>query len=297
MRRMIMIVFCCAFICRALAQELNVRVEIQSPLVQNTNKRALDMLKNVVEDYMNNRPWTDVKVDPRERIDCSLVITIAEWDGSRTYKASAQIFSFRPVYGTNYSTTVLAYHDRSFNFNYVEGEQLEYNENVSSSSLSSLLAFYANVVVGMDADTFKLYAGNKYLLSARTILNASQSYQEEGWRSMESLTNRYWLINNLLDRRYQPYRDFAYQYHINGLDRMSQHATEARVSMVQHLTKLQEVDRNNTGNVLTSILFAAKSDELVGIFDKLRGNESARVFNTLVELDPSNTSKYEQLRK
>ncbi|WDF67769.1 DUF4835 family protein [Sphingobacterium oryzagri] len=297
MRPLLLLIFCVLFMAPLAAQELNMRVEILSPQVQNTNKRALDMLKNVVQDFMANRSWTSKTIDPQERIDCSMLITIAEWDGSRTYKASAQIFSYRPVYGTNYSTTVLAYHDRSFNFNYVEGEQLEYNENVNLHSLSSLLAFYANVMIGMDADTFKQYGGNKYFTAARTILNAAQSNPEEGWRSMESLTNRYWLINNLLDRRYQPYRDFAYQYHINGLDQMSEQQVAARESMVEHLAILKQVDRHHTGNVLTGVLFAAKADELVGVFTKLPGNAGARVYNTLVELDPSNTSKYELLRK
>lgn len=124
MRTITFLILCNLFVGRLTAQELNVRVEIQSPQVQNTNKRALDMLKNVVQDFLNNRSWTDAKIEPQERIDGSMLITIAEWDGSKTYKASAQVFSFRPVYGTNYSSTVLAYHDRSFNFSYVEGEQL-----------------------------------------------------------------------------------------------------------------------------------------------------------------------------
>ncbi|MFD2968476.1 type IX secretion system protein PorD [Sphingobacterium bambusae] len=297
MRICLLFLFCCLFFAPSRAQELNMRVEIQSPQVQNTNKRALDMLKKVVQDFLNNRSWTDLKIDPRERIDGAILITISEWDGSKNYKASAQVFSYRPVYGTNYSTTILAYNDRNFNFSYVEGEQLDFNENSNLNGLSSLLAFYANIIVGMDCDTFKMYAGNKYLNAARTILNTAQGNPEEGWRSMESLVNRYWLINNLLDRRYQPYREFAYEYHINGLDRMSQDETKARQTMVSLLAKLLEVDRNNTGNVLTSVLFAAKADELVGVYSKLPGNEGARVFNTLVSLDPSNTTKYELLKK
>ncbi|GHE48931.1 DUF4835 domain-containing protein [Sphingobacterium griseoflavum] len=273
------------------------RVEIQSPQVQNTNKRALDLLQKVIQDFFNNRSWTDLKIDPRERIDGAIFITISEWDGSKNYKAAAQLFSYRPVYGTNYSTTVLAYNDRSFNFSYVEGEQLNFNENANLNNLSSLLAFYANVIVGMDMDTFRLFGGNKYLNAARSILNTAQGNAEEGWRSMESLVNRYWLINNLLDRRYQPYREFAYQYHINGLDRMSQDELKARNTMAELLDKLGEVDRNNTGNVLTSVLFAAKADEFVGVYSKLPGNQGAQVFNTLVALDPSNTAKYELLRK
>ncbi|WP_437921735.1 DUF4835 family protein [Sphingobacterium sp. LRF_L2] len=296
MRTIVSFIFSMCFVISLSAQELNIRVEIQSPQVQNTNKRALEILKKVVQDFLNNRSWTATKITPQEKIDCSMVITISEWDGSKTYKASAQVFSYRPVYGTNYSTPVLAYHDRQFNFSYVEGEQLDFNENTNLSSLSSLLAFYANIIVGMDSDTFKLNGGSKYFASARAILNAAQGGQEEGWRSMESLENRYWLLTNLLDRKYQPYRDFAYLYHRNGLDKMTEDASKARETMAGLLAKLKEVDRNNTGNVLTSALFSAKSDELVGIFSKLPGNEGTRIFNTLVELDPTNTSKYEALR-
>lgn len=284
------------FVVAVSAQELNIRVEIQSPQVQNTNKRALDMLQKVMQDFLNNRTWTDRQTNPQERIDGAILVTISEWDGSKNFKASAQLFSYRPVFGTSYSTTVLAYHDRNFDFAYVEGEQLDFNENTNLSSLTSLLAFYANVMIGMDGDTFKLMGGNKYLTSARTILNAAQSSVEQGWKSMESLDNRYWLINNLLDRRYQPYRDFAYNYHRSGLDVMSTDEIKARAAMVAQLEKLKEVDRNNTGNVLTSVLFTAKSNEFVGVFAKLPGNEGVKVFNTLVELDPSNTAKYETLR-
>jgi len=296
MRKIALVVLSVLLVLAIQAQELNARVEIQSPQVQNTNKRALDILQKVIYDFLNNRSWTNLQINAQERIDCSFVITIHEWDGSKAYKASAQIFSFRPVYGTNYTSPLLAYHDRFFNFSYVEGEQLDFNENANLNSLSSLLAFYANVIIGMDGDTFKLLGGTKYLNTARTILNAAQSSQEEGWRSMESLENRYWLINNLLDNKYRPYRDFAYQYHINGLDKMAQEETKARTTMVDLLDKLKEVDRNNTGNVLTPVLFAAKSNEFVGIFSKLPGNMSVKVFNTLVELDPSNTVKYETLR-
>lgn len=297
MRKATLFVLCSLFALRLCSQELNARVEIQSPQVQNTNKRALDILKKVVQDFLNNRSWTELTIRPEEKIDCAFVITISEWDGSKNYKAAVQVFSYRPVFGTNYNTTVLAYNDRSFNFSYVEGEQLDFNENANLSSLSSLLAFYANIIVGMDSDTFKLYAGNKYLTAARTILNTAQGSPEEGWRSMESLVNRYWLINNLLDQRYQPYREFAYHYHINGLDKMAADEHKARGLLLEQLTKLKKVDRNNTGNVLTSVLFSAKADELVGVFSKLPANERVRIFNTLTELDPSSTSKYELLRK
>lgn len=140
-------VFCAV---ELMGQELSIRVEIQSPQVQNTNKRALDMLQKVMQDFLNNRSWTTLKTNMSERIDAALLVTVSEWDGSKNFKASAQVFSYRPVYGTNYNSTILAYHDRNFDFSYVEGEQLDFNENENRSSLTSLLAFYANIIIGMD---------------------------------------------------------------------------------------------------------------------------------------------------
>lgn len=279
-----------------VAQELNARVELQAPQVQNANKRVLDLLQKVIQEYLNNRGWTEMGVRPEERIDCSMVITITSWDGSKEYEANAQIFSSRPVYGTSYNSPVLAYRDRNFNFSYVEGEQLDFSDTQSLSSLGSLLGFYANVIIGMDMDTFKIYGGNPAFAVARNILNYSQNSQQEGWRSMEAMDNRYWLINNLMDRKYNPYRDFAYNYHLNGLDKMAANETEVRRTMVSMLDKLSEVDRGNTGNVLTSVLFSAKANEFVGIYGRLPGNESIKVYNQLVELDPANSSKYEELR-
>jgi len=296
MRKIILSVSCLLFAAVLHGQELNARVEVQAPNVPNTNKRTLDLLQKLVHDFLNNRNWTDQNANPQERIDCSFIITIREWDGSKAYKASAQVFSSRPVYGTNYSSPVLAYHDPSFHFSYTEGEQLDFSEQASPSSLSALLAFYANVIIGMDADTFKLYGGTKQMNAARMILNAAQGFPEEGWRSMQSLKNRYWLINNLLDRKYRPYREFFYRYHIDGLDKMTQDETKARTAMASLLDKLKEVDQNNTGNVLTSMLFSAKSGEFVGIFGKLPGNMGVKAYNDLVALDPANAAKYEVLK-
>jgi len=296
MKKISLSVFYLLFALVLHAQELNARVEIQSPNVPNTNKRTLDLLQKLMYDFLNNRNWTGQNVSPQERIDCSFIITIREWDGSKDYKAAAQVFSSRPVYGTNYSSPVLAYHDQSFHFSYTEGEHLDFSEQANPSSLSSLLAFYANVIIGMDGDTFKLYGGTRHLNAARSILNAAQGFSEEGWRSMQSLKNRYWLINNLLDRKYRPYREFFYRYHIDGLDKMVQDETKARTAMADLLDKLKEVDPNNTGNVLTSVLFSAKSNEFVGIFGKLPGNMGVKVYNDLVALDPGNTTKYEALK-
>lgn len=281
----------------AYAQELNARVEVNAPQVQNLNNRVVELLKNVAQDFMNNRSWTGVSTRPEERIDCGFVINIQQFDGVNEFSAEAIIVSTRPVYGTNYRSTVLSFRDRQFNFSYEEGEQLNFNENQNLGALASLLGFYANIIIGMDMDTFRPQGGSAALNAARNILDFSQNQGRPGWRPTESTDNRYWLINNLLDRRYLPYRQFSYQYHREGLDKMSSNANEARVEMAKHLEKLKEVDRFFTGNVWSQVLFSAKASEFAGIFYRLPGNEGAKVYNLLVQLDPANAGQYESIKR
>lgn len=281
---------------QADAQELNARIEVVAPQLPNTNKRVLDLLQKTIQDYLNNRSWVGREMNPEERINCSIVLTITSWDGSKDYKANAQIFSSRPVFNTNYNSPILAYRDKNFDFSYVEGEQLDFSDNQNLSSLGSLLGYYAHIIIGMDMDTFKLYGGNTAFSTARNIVNYSQGESHEGWRSMESMDNRYWLINNLTDRKYNPYREFAFNYHLHGLDKLATDAVNTRNDMTSLITKLKEVDRSYTGNVLTQVLFAAKANEIVGVFSSMPANEKVKLYNQLVELDPANTSKYEALR-
>jgi len=279
------------------AQELNALVEIQSPQVQNTNKRPLEVLKKAIEDFLNNTVWTSNTVQTSERIDCSFVINILTWDGSKEFTAQAQVFSFRPVFGSNYNTAMLSFNDRDFNFSYVEGDLLEFRSGEAVSNLSSLLAFYAHIIIGMDADSFRLNSGSTAFNKARAISNAAQNLGYKGWRSMDSFVNRYWLVNNLVDRRFAPLRDFSYQYHRSVLDKMSEEDRLSRQRAVDLLAQIKEVDRSITGNVLTPMLYTAKSDEWIGLFSTLPANERVKLFNSLSEMDAVNTNKYEVLRK
>lgn len=278
------------------SQELNARVNVSMPQVPNVNPRTVEVLEKVVFDVLNGRTWSNVTLGPQERIDCSFNIVITEFDGVNRYSATAQVNSVRPVFGTNYHSPVLSFRDRYFNFTYTEGDQLDFNVNQSMDPLSSLLAFYAYTIIGMDMDTFKSKGGTAMFSQARNIVNYSQSRQNEGWRAMESTDSRYWLINNLLDRNYDTYRTFAYQYHREGLDKMVENETAAKKQMSALLEQLKNVDRMNTGNVLSNAFFTAKSNEFVGLFAKMPGNESMRIYNLLLELDPANLSKYEKLK-
>ncbi|NGF55078.1 DUF4835 family protein [Parapedobacter sp. SGR-10] len=279
------------------SQDLNARVEVSSPQVLNANARTLEVLKKAIFDFLNNKSWTGAAIQPDQRIDCSFNIVISEYDGMNRYTATAHIASVRPVFGTNYNSPILSFRDKYFNFTYTEGEQLDFNNEQNLSPLASLLAFYGYTIAGMDMDTFKHMGGTTMLGKAKTIVNYSQSSQTEGWRAMEATDNRYWLINNLTDRKYNPYREFAYAYHREGLDKMMENESEAKKKMSELLLKLKEVDRSNTGNVWTTALYTAKSNEFIGLFSKMPANESIKIYNLLADLDPANLSKYESLKK
>lgn len=280
----------------AMGQDLNARVQILSPQVQNTNKRALEVLEKAISDFLNNRTWSANQVQPQERIDCSFVITINSWDGSSSFTAQAQIISTRPVFNTSYNSPVLSISDNNFNFSYTEGQLMDYSDQQYMNNLTSLLAYYAYIIVGLDADTFEQSGGTPFYTAAQNIVNNAQNTGFSGWRSMEGMNNRFWLVNNLLDRRYQPLRDFLYTFYLNGLDMMSENAQQSRKAILDLLPLLQKVDRLAQGAVFNQVFFTAKSDELIGIFGGMGPQERVQAYNILAEVDPANANKYESLR-
>ncbi|WP_229738770.1 type IX secretion system protein PorD [Parapedobacter pyrenivorans] len=280
----------------AMGQDLNARVQVLSPQVQNTNKRALEVLEKAISDFLNNRTWSANEMQPQERIDCSFVITINSWDGSSSFTAQAQIISTRPVFNTSYNSPVLSISDNNFNFSYTEGQLMDYSDQQYMNNLTSLLAYYAYVIVGLDADTFEQNGGTPFYTAAQNIVNNAQNTGFSGWRSMEGMNNRFWLANNLLDRRYQPLRDFLYSFYLKGLDMMSDHAQQSRKAILDLLPLLQKVDRLAQGAVFNQVFFTAKSDELIGLFGGLGPQERVQAYNILAEVDPANANKYESLR-
>ncbi len=172
---------------------------------------------------------------------------------------------------------------------------MDYSDQQYMNNLTSLLAYYAYIIVGLDADTFEQNGGTPFYTAAQNIVNNAQNTGFTGWRSMEG-NNRFWLVNNLLDRRYQPLRDFIYRFHIGGLDTMSENVQHARKTMIDLLPILKQVDRMAQGAVFNQVFFTAKSDELVGIFSGMGQQERVQAYNILAEVDPANINKYETLR-
>lgn len=281
----------------ARAQDLNARVQILSPQVQSTNKRVLGVLENAIRDFLNGRKWSADVVQNQERIDCSFVINVVEWDGSSNFKAEAQIQSSRPVYGTTYNSTVLNISDKDFNFAYTEGQPLDYSDQNYISNLTSLLAYYAYVITGMDYDTFSKFSGSPYYSKAQTVVNNAQNTAFAGWRAIESLRNRYWLVENLTNKAYTPIREALYTYHRSALDIMAENKTKARSQILSLLPQFQKIDRQQQGQMLNQVFFTAKADEIVNLLSQAAPNERMSAYNVLIAVDPANSAKYDLLKK
>lgn len=287
-------VFFCTFI-YTNGQDLNARVQVLSPKVQNTNKRTLETLQGTIREFLNNRKWTNFNAQTHEKIDCYLIINIVEWDGSSGFKAEAQVRSTRPVYNTSYNSPILALSDPSFSFNYTEGESLDYSDQQFLSNLSSLLAFYAYLIIGADADTFLLTGGNEFFQKANQVVINAQNSNYPGWGSMERNDNRYWLSNNLLDRNFLPLREFSYLYHSSVLDNMADNK-DAIDRASDLFPALSKVDQFAMGAIYNQIFFTAKSDELAEMIKLMNMPERLKSISLLKKIDPSHSEKYENTR-
>ena len=280
------------------SQDLNARVQILAPQIPNANKRILDVLEVSIKDFLNGRRWTSDALQPQERIDCNFVITITDWDGSSTnFKAEAQIQSSRPIYNSNYNSTVLNLNDRDFTFSYSEGQALDFSDQIYLTNLTSLLAFYAYIITGIDYDTFSRLGGTPHFQKALTVLNTAQNSPNGGWKAHEDLRNRFWLVENLTNKAYNPLRESMYDYHRNGLDVMSENPSKGRKAIYSVLPQLQKIDRQKQGAVLNQVFFTSKSDELINILSDAEPQEKLKAFAILSVVDPANSLKYEILKR
>jgi hypothetical protein len=297
---MVRILFIFSFIIVGLSlysQELNCRIQVVSQQIQTSNTHIFESMQKDLHEFMNNHKWTDHIYTYDERIECTILINLTEQISADQYKGTLQIQSIRPVFNSNYNSVMLNLKDNDIQFNYVEFQSLDFNENTFTSNLTSLLAYYAYVIIGFDYDTFSLMGGTPYFQKAEKIVQNAQNAQEKGWKSYESQKNRYWLVENLLNSKYSPVREFIYKYHRLGLDVMPDKQSDGRQQISDALLLLQKVyrDKPSPFMMLLQVIFDAKSDEFVQLFSESPIDEKARIVAVLKEIDPSNANKYQRI--
>jgi len=287
-----------------MAQELKCNIQINSQKLQGTNRTVYQTLQTALYEFMNNTSWTNHVYAIDERIECNIVINLNEQIGSDEYKGTIQVQSRRPIFNTSYSTTMLNFLDNNFDFRYLEfaklefSENMEFSENTHTNNLTSVLAFYAYIILGIDYDSFSLMGGTEYFQKAEKILNNAQNATERGWKAYEgNRKNRYWMIENILNDKYRPIREVSYRYHRLGLDIMNEQVVQGRSEIADCMVTLQKVFRDKPDQYMffMQIFFDAKNDELVSLFSESFPAEKSTVVNILTEIDNANASKYKAI--
>tara|TARA_B100001250_G_scaffold85875_1_gene70975 strand:- start:7623 stop:8534 length:912 start_codon:yes stop_codon:yes gene_type:complete len=295
MRRLVIILIMLIYNLTGYTQELLCNVRVNSSQIQTSDRKVFQTMQTAIYEFINNNIWTSTKVESEERIECTIMININKKISNDEYEGSIQIQSTRPIYGTSYKSTLFNYLDNNFRFKYLEYQSLEFSNATHLSNLTSVLAFYINIIIGLDFASFSEEGGNEYFNIAQKIVNNAQNTPEQGWKAFESDKNRYWLANDLLDSRYSDFNLVLYRFHRLGLDELANEPEDSRYEITEAIESLKRIYRRNSSALLLKIFFDAKADEIVNIYSEAFPNEQARIIKTLVEIDPSNSTKYQSI--
>ncbi|MEP7256873.1 MAG: DUF4835 family protein [Flavitalea sp.] len=285
----------------SIAQELQARITINSSAVgSQVDKKVFQSLQTGLQTFLNNRKWTDDTYQQNEKISCNFLIVIKEGDNN-VFKAALTVQAARPVYNSSYSTPLINFQDESFTFKYVEFQPLEFNENRVSgsdglaSNLTATLAFYVNLILGLDYDSFALRGGDPFFQKALTIVNNAPDGRDiSGWRAFDGRRNRYWLIENLTNNKYAVMHDVLYNYYRLGMDHMYENEPDARGAVLNAITQLTTLNNDQTNSMIIPFFFQGKSTEIIRIFKKSAPDEKQRVQEMMIRLDITNANAYKQ---
>lgn len=277
-------------------QELNCRLSVNSAAIQSSDRTIFEQMQNSMYEFFNNTVFTNHKIKTQERVEFNLSISLKESMGADEYKAEVQLAYSRPVYGSGYNSPTLNLVDDKVTFRYALQDQIQFNLNSSTSSLSSLLTYYAYLILALDYDTFSLSGGQEFLQVAETVVNNAQSEGTPGWQSFEDNgRNRAALIEDMLNDTYSTYRQCLYKYHRLGLDMMHSKPDEARKEIIEAIELLRPIYQRRRDSYLLQLFLTAKSDEIISIFSEGTPDEKRRAYNLMNTIDPANQEKYKKI--
>lgn len=270
------------------AQELEFIVSVNSSQVQTSDQSIFKDMKNSIEQFFNGRKWTTDTYKNHERIKASMLITITKMPDIGSYTASVQVQSARPIFNSNYSSLLFNFADRDWEFEYVESQPLEFNENTYTTNLTSMLALYAYLVIGLDYDSFSELGGTPYFTKAWNIVNNAQQANRSGWSPAGSNRNRYWIAENLNNPQMIELRKSIYAYHRLAMDTFEKTPDQSREIILKALQNIKKVRDVNPNAILVISFFDAKSKELTNIFSQGNIQVRRQAYDILVAIDPSN---------
>ena len=302
--RFILIAVLLVFVGSTSAQELNGRFSVNTSRVSSqVDKKIFNTLQAALNNFINNRKWTPDNFQAQEKIKCNFLLTIDEDLGNNVFKGTLMIQAARPVYNSTYETPLINFQDQDIVFKYIEFQPIEFNENrvqgndALAANLPALLAYYINIIIGMDYDSFSPRGGDAYFQKAEYIVNnAPESGQITGWKAFDGIRNRFRLVEGLVDSRYNLIHDAVYFYYRIGLDQFYEKEKEARSGILNALNFLNTINIENPNSMILQFFFQGKSTELVKIFSRAEPSVKVQARELLSRLDITNVNAYKELR-
>ena len=281
-------------------QELQVKVTVNHSQIQGSDASVFDNLQQTLEQFINERQWTALQFQKNERIQCNLNLTVTKYvreDGR--FECSAMIQANRPVFNSAYTTTLYNNKDNNFHFNFVEFDQLNFNDENIGNQLTALIAYYAYLIIGLDLDSFAPMGGTDILQQCMYLVNNAQNLDYPGWKSFEDSKNRFAIINDYLDESMKPFRQLQYDYYRKGLDEMANNAergrTEISTALEQHLKKAHD---DKPLSLLPQIWLDYKKDELANIYKgKGTQKEKESLYELMMSINASQSSTWDKIKQ
>ena len=295
---LIIAIWLCGFVYRATAQELQVKITINSAQVEGSDKSVFENLQQTLEQWMNDRQWTELQFQKNERINVNFNLTVTKYDkANNRFTCSAMIQANRPVYNSAYTTTLYNNKDGDFNFDFVQFDQLNYNDEVVDNQLTALLAYYAYLIIGLDLDSFAPMGGTEVLQRCMNLANNAQDLGFTGWKAFEDSRNRFAIINDYLDEAMKPFRQLQYDYYRKGLDEMATNAERGRTNISEALENLKQAHQDKPLSLLPQIWTDYKRDELANIYKgKGTQKEKDHVYELLFSINASQSNAWEKIK-
>ena len=281
------------------SQELQVKISINSSQVEGSDKSVFENLQQTLEQWMNDKQWTELQFQKNERINVTFNITVSKYDkANNRFTCTAMIQANRPVYNSAYTTTLYNNKDGDFNFDFIQFDQLNYNDEMIDNQLTALMAYYAYLIIGLDLDSFGPMAGTQVLLRCMNLTNNAQDLGFPGWKAFEDSRNRFAIINDYLDEAMKPFRQLQYDYYRKGLDEMSNNAERGRTNVSEALELLKQAHQDKPLSMVPQIWTDYKRDELANIYKgKGTQKEKEAVYNILFNLNASQNDAWEKIKQ
>ena len=277
-----------------VSQELNCEVVVEARQTGNENLQVFKTLQTQLTEFVNTTSWTNKAVRQNEKIDCTMFISITSYEND-VFQGTLQIQSSRPIFNSSYNSPTYNFNDRNFTFNYQEFQNFTFNENRFENNLVSVIAFHIYVILGIDADTFKLNSGTSFFEKAQKILDFSQQKGFRGWGPGDGLQSRYYLIDNILSTTFKEYRNVMYDYHIKGLDIMVNETKAAKEAVTKSLMMLDQMNRRRPNSYILRVFFDTKANEILDVFSGGPKVPVTNLISTLNKIAPNHSDKWRNI--